>query len=230
MDRENIYELRDVNKIYKRGSQTLPVLKSVNLKVQKGQALCIMGPSGAGKSTLLHIMGTLDRATSGSVFYRGRELDSFSDEGRSFLRRGKLGFVFQFHHLLSEFTARENIIIPGHFTGRAYKAAGERADFLMETLGIFSRKDHYPSELSGGEQQRVAIARALMNEPEVLLADEPVGNLDRTNALKIRDLFFELHRTFQLTLISVSHDIGFAGAFPRILRLEDGRLQEANTE
>ena len=230
MERESIYELKDVSKTYIRGSQALPVLKDINLQVQKGQALCIMGPSGAGKSTLLHIMGTLDRASSGSVFYRGRELAEFSDEDRAFLRRGKLGFVFQFHHLLSEFTAQENIIIPGHFTGRGYKEALKRAQFLMETLGISSRKDHYPSELSGGEQQRVAIARALMNEPEVLLADEPVGNLDRKNALKIRDLFFELHKTFQLTLISVSHDIGFAGAFPRILRLEDGCLKEANTK
>ena len=230
MERESIYELKDVSKTYIRGSQTLPVLKDINLQVQKGQALCIMGPSGAGKSTLLHIMGTLDRASSGSVFYRGRELAEFSDEDRAFLRRGKLGFVFQFHHLLSEFTAQENIIIPGHFTGRGYKDSLKRAQFLMETLGISSRKDHYPSELSGGEQQRVAIARALMNEPEVLLADEPVGNLDRKNALKIRDLFFELHKTFQLTLISVSHDIGFAGAFPRILRLEDGCLKEANTK
>ena len=228
MDRENIYELRDVSKAFPRGSQSLPVLKNINLTVQKGQALCIMGPSGAGKSTLLHIMGTLDRACSGVIFYRGRKLSGFSDEDRAFLRRGKLGFIFQFHHLLSEFTAQENIIIPGHFAGRGYKAALERARFLMETLGILSRKDHYPSELSGGEQQRVAIARALMNEPEVLLADEPVGNLDRNNALKIRDLFFELHETFQLTLISVSHDIGFAGAFPRILRLEDGCLREAN--
>lgn len=230
MNRETIYEVRNVSKVYERGSQTLPVLKGVNLKIQKGQALCIMGPSGAGKSTLLHIMGALDRPSSGSVFYRGRELDKFSDEGRAFLRRGKLGFVFQFHHLLSEFTARENIIIPGHFTGRSYKGAIKRADFLLETLGILSRKDHYPSELSGGEQQRVAIARALMNEPEVLLADEPVGNLDKTNALKIRDLFFELHRAFQLTLISVSHDVGFAGAFPRILRLDDGCLREAQGE
>lgn len=227
MDREMIYELKNVHKIYTRGSQSLSVLKDINLQVQKGQALCIMGPSGAGKSTLLHIMGTLDQASSGSVFYRNRELSGFSDEDRAFLRRGKLGFVFQFHHLLSEFTAQENILIPGHFTGRGYKEAVKRAQFLMETLGIFSRKDHYPSQMSGGEQQRVAIARALMNEPEVLLADEPVGNLDRKNALKIRDLFFDLQKTFQLTLISVSHDIGFAGAFPRILRLEDGLLKEA---
>ncbi|MCY4512946.1 MAG: ABC transporter ATP-binding protein [Bdellovibrionales bacterium] len=227
MEREIIYELKGVSKVYTRGSQSLSVLKNINLKIQKGQALCIMGPSGAGKSTLLHIMGTLDQASSGSVFYRNRELMGFSDEDKAFLRRGKLGFVFQFHHLLSEFTAQENILIPGHFTGRGYKEAVKRARFLMETLGISSRKDHYPSEMSGGEQQRVAIARALMHEPEVLLADEPVGNLDRKNALKIRDLFFDLQRTFQLTLVSVSHDIGFAGAFPRILRLEDGLLKEA---
>ena len=230
MERETVYELKGVGKAYTRGGETLAVLKDVSLKIQKGQALCVMGPSGAGKSTLLHIMGTLDRATSGSILYRGKELARFSHEDRAFLRRSKLGFVFQFHYLLGEFTARENIMIPAHFTGRGYKTAGERADFLMETLGIFARKDHYPSELSGGEQQRVAIARALMNEPEVLLADEPSGNLDRANALKIRDLFFTLHKTFQLTLITVSHDIGFAGAFPRVLRLEDGRLQEAGAE
>ena len=227
MEWENIYELKDVSKAYTRGSQTLAVLDRLNLTVQKGQDLCIIGPSGSGKSTLLHIMGTLDQADSGSVCYRNRELSEFSPEEKAFLRRGKLGFVFQFHHLLSEFTVQENIMIPGHFTGGSYKEALKRAGFLMEALDISSRKDHYPSELSGGEQQRTAIARALMNEPEVLLADEPVGNLDQKNARKIQDLFFELRRSFQLTLISVSHNMGFAGAFSRVLRLEDGRLHEA---
>ncbi len=228
MPRESVYELKNIVKNYQRGSYTLSILKNLNLRIAKGQAICITGPSGSGKSTLLHIMGTLDQATSGQVFYRGRNLLEFSEDQLAFLRRSKLGFVFQFHHLLSEFTALENIMIPSYLAKTPTKASLERAHFLMDTLGLSKRQKHYPSELSGGEQQRIAIARALMNKPEVLLADEPVGNLDRDNARFIRDLLFKLHEKFSLTLITVSHDAFFAEGFSTILKLEEGKVRDIN--
>lgn len=229
MGRENIYELQNVVKSFQRGSHQLTILNNLSLQVQKGQAVCITGPSGSGKSTLLHIIGTLDKATSGKVFYRDKNLEDFTSDQLSFLRNSKLGFVFQFHHLLNEFTALENIMIPSSIAKKPFKKSLERAQFLIDTLGLSHRQKHYPSELSGGEQQRVAIARALMNEPEVLLADEPVGNLDRANAASIRDLFFDLHEKFSLTLISVSHDSFFAEAFPYLLRLDQGQIRDVNT-
>ena len=225
MDRENIYEIKDLVKNYKNESQTLPILKGLSLSVQKGSAVCITGPSGSGKSTLLHIMGALDRPSSGEVLYRGRDLCKFTDEQMAFFRGSKLGFVFQFHHLLGEFSVLENIMMPALLSGKPKKLFLERAQFLAETLGLKERLSHYPSQLSGGEQQRVAVARALMNEPEIVLADEPVGNLDRKNGLIIRDLFFELHKKFQLSLIAVSHDVFFAEAFPSVLNLEDGKIR-----
>lgn len=223
---ENIYQLTGVCKNYVRGNQTLSILKNLNLEVKKGQAVCITGPSGIGKSTLLHLMGTLDQATSGDIFYRNKNLKNLKAEQQAFLRREKLGFVFQFHHLLPEFTALENVRVPAQISKRPKKTSLERAHFLLETLGLQDRVHHYPSELSGGEQQRVAIARALMNSPEVLLADEPVGNLDQENSQKIRNLFFKLHEKFKLTLISVSHDKSFAETFPTILKMEQGKLFE----
>ena len=225
MSRELIYKLKDLSKVYSTDLQRLTILDRINLQVEKGEALCIVGPSGAGKSTLLHIMGTLDQATEGSLFYREKNLNYLSQKDLAFLRRNKLGFIFQFHYLLNELTAEENILVPGRLAKKPRKRCKERARFLMETLGIFSRRSHYPSELSGGEQQRVAIARALMNEPEVLLADEPVGNLDQKNAKVIQDLFFQLHEQMGLTLISVSHDKDFASAFPRVLNLDNQKLK-----
>lgn len=223
-----LYELKDIVKTYRSGPQALTVLNRLSLKIEKGQALCVTGPSGSGKSTLLHIIGALDRPTSGQVLYQGRDLANFSDQQLAFLRRSQIGFVFQFHHLMSEFSALENIMMPGHLSARPKKEVKERAMFLMKTLGLEQRAGHYPSELSGGEQQRTAIARALMNEPEALLADEPVGSLDRENASRIRELFFSLREEFQLTLIVVSHDPLFSEFFPRILKLEDGKIQDIN--
>jgi len=229
MVRDNIYELKNIAKNYQHGSHTLSILKDLNLEVKKGQAVCITGPSGSGKSTLLHIMGTLDQSTSGQIFYRGRDLSHFSDDQLAFIRRCQLGFVFQFHHLLNEFTALENIMIPSYLMNLSRKAAFKRAHFLMDSLGLSERHKHYPSEMSGGEQQRVAIARALMNEPGVLLADEPVGNLDQDNARIIRDILFDLHKKWNLTLIAVSHDAFFAEPFTRILKLEKGQVRDINT-
>lgn len=230
MERENIYEILNLVKNYQKGTQGLPVLKGLNLNIRKGEALCIIGPSGSGKSTLLNIMGTLDRPSSGKVLYRGKDLSGFKDEELAFFRGNKLGFVFQFHHLLGEFTVLENIVMPALLSGKPKKLFSDKAQFLAETLGLKDRMAHYPSQLSGGEQQRVSVARALMNEPEILLADEPVGNLDRKNGLLIRDLFFELHEKFQLTLIAVSHDPFFAEAFPSFLRLEDGKIRKINAK
>lgn len=221
----NIYEIKNIVKNYQVESKELPILKGLNLSIQKGSALCITGPSGSGKSTLLNIMGALDRPNAGEVLYYNRDICKFTDEQMAFFRRTKLGFVFQFHHLLWEFTVLENIMLPGYINGQTKKICLERASFLAESLGLKERISHYPSQLSGGEQQRVAVARALMNEPEILLADEPVGNLDRKNSLIIRNLFFELREKFRLTLIAVSHDTFFSEAFPLILKLEDGEIR-----
>ena len=226
MNSEPIYSLQNIQKVYWRGSERLTILNDLNCTIKKGEAVCIMGPSGSGKSTLLHIMGTLDEPTQGKIFYREKDLTLCDTDELAYLRRLKLGFIFQFHHLLSEFTAEENIMFPGHIAGRSRKQNLKRAQFLQETLGIFHRRYHYPSQLSGGEQQRVAIARALMNEPEVLLADEPVGNLDKSNAEAIQNLFFELHEKFRLTLIAVSHDKSFASRFPRVLLLNNQKVRE----
>ena len=226
--RENIYEVENLVKSYQTESQELPILKKLNFNVQKGEALCIVGASGSGKSTLLNILGALDRPNSGKVLYRGRDLYQFKDEELAFFRGSKLGFVFQFHHLLGEFNVLENIIMPALLSGKPKKKFSDRAKFLAETLGLKERMTHYPSQLSGGEQQRVAVARALMNEPEIILADEPVGNLDKKNGLLIRDLFFELYEKFQLTLIAVSHDAFFAEAFPSVVKLEDGQIRKIN--
>ena len=228
MDTNNIYEIKNLVKSYKTGSQTLPILKGLNLTVKKGEALCVTGPSGSGKSTLLNIMGVLDRPSAGEIFYRDRDLSKWSDEQMAFFRRDKLGFVFQFHHLLKEFTVLENISLPAYIAKQPKKTAREKAGFLAETLGLKERVSHYPSQLSGGEQQRVAVARALMNEPEIILADEPVGNLDKKNSLIIRDLFFELREKFNLTLIAVSHSAFFAEAFSSLAQIENGLIHRLN--
>ncbi len=228
MDTENIYEIKSLVKKYQTESQELTILNDLTLTVPKGSALCITGPSGSGKSTLLNIMGTLDYPSSGEILYHNRNICEWTEEQMAFFRRNKLGFVFQFHHLLGEFTVVENIMLPGYINGQAKKICLERAGFLAENLGLKNRLTHYPSQLSGGEQQRVAVARALMNEPEIILADEPVGNLDKKNSLIIRDLFFELQEKFRLTLIAVSHDSFFAEAFPSILKLEDGKIRQTN--
>ncbi|MBK9040020.1 MAG: ABC transporter ATP-binding protein [Bdellovibrionales bacterium] len=213
---------RGIQKFYPMGSGRLDILKGLDLNVNKGDAVCIVGASGAGKSTLLHIMGTLDKPSMGTVLYRGKDLFRQSDEDLAKFRNSKLGFVFQFHHLMGEFTAIENVMMPARIGGRSKRMARERAEELMATLGMMDRKDHFPSELSGGEQQRVAIARALLNEPEILLADEPTGNLDTKNSHRIQELFFELKQRMELTLVVVTHDQEFASQFPRVHRMKDG--------
>jgi lipoprotein-releasing system ATP-binding protein len=202
---------------------TLPILRGLDFEVYAGEAVCILGASGAGKSTFLHILGTLDRATSGTVIWMGENLSDRSDDELSRLRNEKMGFVFQFHHLLQEFTAIENVMLPGKIAGLKPSFCKARAEELLDLLGMSHRFHHYPSELSGGEQQRVSIARALFQRPQVLLADEPTGNLDTENSLRIQELFFDLKKKMNLTLVAVTHDIGFAMKFPRSVRMADGQ-------
>ena len=186
-----------------------------------GEAVCILGASGAGKSTFLHILGTLDRPTRGTVYFMGEDLFNKSDNELSAFRALKLGFVFQFHHLLGEFTALENVMMPGRISGQPVSECRARALSLLDYLGLNHRLKHFPSELSGGEQQRVAIARALFHKPTLLLADEPTGNLDSENSHKIQDLFFQLKQEMGLTLVVVTHDTTFCRALSTLG--QDGR-------
>ena len=212
-----------VTKSYPMGSTRLEILKGIDLEVKKGEALCIVGASGAGKSTLLHILGTLDRPTLGKVFYDGKDLTRQSDEELATFRNKSMGFVFQFHHLLGEFSALENVMMPCRISGMSLQDSKAAATELLELLGLKDRLSHFPSELSGGEQQRVAIARALVRKPEVLFADEPTGNLDTANGERIQDLFFDLKERLKLTLVVVTHDQSFAAKFPRVLHMRDGK-------
>ncbi len=201
----------------------LKILNGLDFEVVAGEAVCILGASGAGKSTFLHILGTLDRPTRGTVYFQGSDLFSKSDGELSAFRSQKLGFVFQFHHLLSEFDALENVMLPGRIAGLSTHDCRQRAKTLLEYLGLAHRLKHYPSQLSGGEQQRVAIARALFHNPVLLLADEPTGNLDSENSQKIQDLFFQLKEEMGLTLVVVTHDTRFSARFRRSVRMADGQ-------
>lgn len=201
----------------------LQILRGLDFEVVRGEAVCILGASGAGKSTFLHILGTLDRPTSGTVYYNSEDLFNKNDNDLSAFRSKKLGFVFQFHHLLSEFSALENVMLPGRIAGVNVSDCRERATALLDYLGLSHRLTHFPSELSGGEQQRVAIARSLFHKPEMLLADEPTGNLDSENSMKIQDLFFQLKEEMGLTLVVVTHDSRFASRFPRSVKMADGQ-------
>ena len=211
-----------VTKSYDMDGSRIEVLKGVDLSISQGDALCIMGVSGAGKSTLLHILGTLDQPTLGKVYYRGEDLTKKSDDQLAEFRNKKMGFVFQFHHLLPELNAVENVSLPARVGGRSKAESEEKAKKWLKDLGLEKRFDHYPSEMSGGERQRVAIARALIQEPEILCADEPSGNLDSENGRIIQDIFFQLKEELGLTLIVVTHDQEFANRFPRLYKLKNG--------
>ncbi|MEM7646764.1 MAG: ABC transporter ATP-binding protein [Pseudomonadota bacterium] len=213
---------RCVTKAYDMENSRLEVLKGVDLSIRKGEAVCIMGVSGAGKSTLLHILGTLDMPSLGKVYYHGEDLTKKNDDQLAQFRNEKMGFVFQFHHLLPELTAIENVALPARVGGRGKSEAEAKAKTLLDRLGMGHRLNHYPSEMSGGERQRVAIARALVQDPEMLFADEPSGNLDSENGRIIQDLFFELQEELGLTLIVVTHDQDFADRFPKVYKLKNG--------
>ncbi len=200
------------------------VLKGVNIDIQKGEVVSIVGPSGSGKSTLLHILGTLDNADSGEVTMNDVQIDQLSGKKLSSFRNKNIGFVFQFHHLLPEFSALENVCIPGWLSGRKKKLVESEANKLLEILGVSHRLSNKPNELSGGEQQRIAVARALINHPAIVFADEPTGNLDTANAKELHDLFFKLRDEFDQTFLIVTHNEELARLSDRVLHMKDGLI------
>ena len=202
----------------------LEVLKGIDLHIAKREIVSIVGASGAGKSTLLHIIGTLDKADRGQLLINGTEVNKLNDTELAAFRNQKIGFVFQFHHLLPEFTAIENICIPAYIGGMGKKEATERAEKLLDYLTLTERKNHKPSQLSGGEQQRVAVARALINQPAVVLADEPSGNLDSKSAQELHQLFFRLRDEMSQTFVIVTHNPELAKMSDRTITIKDGRI------
>ncbi len=203
----------------------LKVLKGISLEIKKGEVVSIVGASGAGKTTLLHILGTLDRYDQGRIMINHQDVSGLNDTKLSAFRNRHIGFVFQFHHLLPEFTALENVCIPAFISGASRGEAERRAKTLLDTLGLAERMDHKPSELSGGEQQRVAVARALINDPAVVLADEPSGNLDSKASEELHQLFFELRDRMQQTFVIVTHNQSLAELADRKLTIHDGRIR-----
>jgi lipoprotein-releasing system ATP-binding protein len=221
-----ILELRGIAKTFKQASGALTVLKDVTFSLWPGQTVALVGPSGSGKSTLLHIAGLLDRPSAGEVWIKGRNCSNLPDSERSRLRRELLGFVYQYHHLLPEFSALENVIMPQMVGGKPYRAAKAQASSLLEALGLKERETHRPGRLSGGEQQRVAIARAMSNRPVLIIADEPTGNLDPATADRV---FFQLNTlvtTVGIGALIATHNYDLANRMTRILRMHEGAVVE----
>lgn len=211
---------KNINKNYGQ----VQVLKDVSLDLPIAKVICITGPSGAGKSTLLHIIGTLDKADSGEVLYNGQNIAQLKDKELAKFRNQNIGFVFQFHHLLPEFTAFENICIPGYLGNKPEAEVQERARYLLEILGMTQRSNHRPSEMSGGEQQRVSVARALINSPKIVLADEPSGNLDTKRANELHQIFFDLKLTLNQTFVIVTHNEQLAEQADVVFKMQDGQI------
>ncbi len=203
---------------------TVEVLKGVDLDINQGEVVAIAGPSGSGKSTLLHILGTLDKADAGTVTMNHTRIDSLSGKKLAAFRNKHIGFVFQFHHLLPEFSAVENVCIPGWLAGRPKSEVRKEAGELLTMLGLSHRTDNKPNQLSGGEQQRVAVARALINKPSIIFADEPTGNLDSANAQELHQLFFDLRKQFNQTFLIVTHNEELARSSDRVLYMKDGKI------
>ncbi|MCX6170889.1 MAG: ABC transporter ATP-binding protein [Ignavibacteriales bacterium] len=223
---EIILEAKDIFKsFYKTKEQKLNILKGVSLQVERGKISIIVGASGAGKSTLLHILSGLDNADSGEVKLNGINISNLSDEKLSSLRNQKIGFVFQFHHLLPEFVAAENIAIPLMINGLPKHKALQRAEELLELVGLSDRSNHKPSELSGGEQQRIAVARALANNPDIIFADEPTGNLDSDNSELLHKLFVELKNKLGITFLVVTHNPQLVNLGDKVFEMKDGVIQ-----
>ena len=221
-------EARRLSMRYTGGDGTpIDVLRDVSFTLEEGEAVAVTGASGAGKSTLLHLLGALDRPTSGEVLVGGRDVSRLAEDELAGVRNRQVGFVFQFHHLLREFTALENVMMPALLAGVAFDEAKLRARALLAEVLLDHRETHKPRQLSGGEQQRVAVARALVNEPLVLLADEPSGNLDTQTSERLHDLLFDLRAKRRLSLVVVTHNADLADRADRILRMQDGRLQPA---
>jgi len=221
-----ILAARNIRKNYVVGESVLEVLKGVDLTLLEGQILAVVGESGAGKSTLLHILGMLDRPTSGTLSLHGENLIGKTDEELAVYRNQFVGFIFQFHHLLPEFNALENVRMPALISGRNTRESVERAKYLLEQVGLSERLNHRPGELSGGELQRVAVARALMNNPAIVFADEPSGNLDHRNSEMLHDLIWNLAREHGCSFVVVTHEIGLARRADRIMMLRNGVLED----
>ncbi|MFA6321341.1 MAG: ABC transporter ATP-binding protein [Candidatus Omnitrophota bacterium] len=218
----------DIHKIYKDAGKKVKAVDGISLDIKKGRSVAILGPSGAGKSTLLHMLGGLDKPTSGHIMLDTVDIYKLPDKGRAYIRNKRFGFVFQFYHLLSEFTALENVMMPalieGQGAGGKYSVVKDKAVNALKLVGLAGRMNHRPSELSGGESQRVAIARAIINEPEILLCDEPTGNLDSKTSESIYELLFGLKSKIGLTLVIVTHDERLSSKTEDILRLKDGKI------
>ena len=219
-----VLECLDLGKTYTEGPQSLEVLRQISLRVKQGEQLAILGTSGSGKTTLLNLLGGLDLPSRGRVIVAGQDLAEVDETERGRLRNLYLGFVYQFHHLLSEFSALENISMPLLIAGYSRKEASQKSQIMLERVGLLDRASHKPSELSGGERQRIAIARALVTEPACVLLDEPTGNLDRNTAFNIQDLMSDLNEKLDISYIVVTHDEAFADTLDRKLFLRDGML------
>lgn len=217
LDAKNIY------KSFTDGKSSVDVIRGLNLQVKAGEFVAIVGSSGSGKSTLLHVLGGLDRPTSGEVYLQGKRFDHLGEAERGFIRNQNLGFVYQFHHLLPEFSALENVAMPLMLrSGTSYKETKQQAEYLLERVGLSHRMTHKPGELSGGERQRVAMARALVTKPALMMADEPTGNLDRKTAVKIFELLTDLRQEFNMSMLIVTHDEQLAQSADTIQHMQDG--------
>ena len=221
--------LKNINKTFRQGNEILEVLKDVNLDIRPKEVVALIGPSGSGKSTLLQIAGLLENPTDGEVYIDGENCTGNSDNVRTMLRRDYLGFVYQYHNLLSDFDAAENVIIPQLIAGVKYKEAADKAMWLLQRLGLNEREHHRPAELSGGEQQRVAIARALANAPKLLLADEPTGNLDPNTSDNVFLTLLEVVKETGLSALIATHNIDLAHKMDRVVSLKDGRLIDSHS-
>lgn len=223
---ESIIEAIDLCKTYKLGEVNIEVLKDVNLEINQGEYVSLMGPSGSGKSTLLYLLGGLDKPTSGSIKLKGRELSVMKDSEESEMRRREIGFVFQFYNLVPNLNLEENIMLPILLDGKKLKQYKSRLDEILELVGLADRRKHTPRELSGGQQQRVAIARALVNEPDIILADEPTGNLDSKTGTEILELFKKINKEKSITIVQVTHSYEAAQYGARSINVRDGRVWE----